>query len=132
VAHDHDSAAPADRPDDGVGVLLPAGRFVLAREVGRNRIVAEVAQCGDDQMPVPTAPPAAVDERERRHRSHASGGTSGDLGVDGHRHWKPAQQCAGIEPPRGLYDLRHTYATFALRAGVPVSRFRGSWARGSR
>jgi integrase len=30
---------------------------------------------------------------------------------------------------RGLYDLRHTYATFALRAGVPVfavSRFIGS------
>jgi len=36
---------------------------------------------------------------------------------------------AGIEPVRGLYDLRHTYATFALRAGVPVfavSRFIGS------
>jgi integrase len=30
---------------------------------------------------------------------------------------------------RDLYDLRHTYATFALRAGVPVfavSRFIGS------
>src|SRR5207244_7192447 len=47
----------------------------------------------------------------------------------GRRHWKPAQQGAGIEPLRGLYDLRHTYATFALRAGVPVfavSRFMGS------
>ncbi len=36
---------------------------------------------------------------------------------------------AGIEPVRGLYDLRHTYATFALRADVPVfavSRFIGS------
>jgi len=44
----------------------------------------------------------------------------------GRRHWKPAQRRAGIEPLRGLYDLRHTYATFALRAGVPVfavSRF---------
>jgi integrase len=47
----------------------------------------------------------------------------------GRRHWKPAQKAAGIEPLRGLYDLRHTYATFALRAGVPVfavSRFMGS------
>ena len=47
----------------------------------------------------------------------------------GRRHWKPAQQAAGIEPLRDLYDLRHTYATFALRAGVPVfavSRFMGS------
>jgi integrase len=47
----------------------------------------------------------------------------------GRRHWKPAQKAAGTEPLRDLYDLRHTYATFALRAGVPVfavSRFIGS------
>jgi integrase len=47
----------------------------------------------------------------------------------GRRHWKPAQTTAGIEPLRHLYDLRHSYATFALRAGVSVfavSRFMGS------
>jgi len=47
----------------------------------------------------------------------------------GRRHWKPAQVAAGVEPLRHLYDLRHTYATFALRAGVSVfavSRFMGS------
>jgi hypothetical protein len=52
-----------------------------------------------------------------------------DFRVFGRRHWKPAQAGAGIEPLRGLYDLRHTYATFALRAGVSVfavSRFMGS------
>jgi site-specific recombinase XerC len=45
------------------------------------------------------------------------------------RHWKPIQRAVGIEPLRDLYDLRHTYATFALRAGVPVfalSRFMGT------
>jgi integrase len=45
------------------------------------------------------------------------------------RHWKPVQKALGIEPLRDLYDLRHTYATFALRAGVPVfalSRFMGT------
>jgi hypothetical protein len=46
------------------------------------------------------------------------------------RQWKPVQRAAGIDPPlRDLYDLRHTYATFALRAGVPVfalSRFMGT------
>jgi integrase len=45
------------------------------------------------------------------------------------RHWKPVQKTIGIEPARDLYDLRHTYATFALRAGVPVfalSRFMGT------
>jgi hypothetical protein len=45
------------------------------------------------------------------------------------RHWKPVQRAVGIEPLRDLYDLRHTYATFAPRAGVPVfalSRFMGT------
>jgi integrase len=44
-------------------------------------------------------------------------------------HWEPVQKTLGIEPLRDLYDLRHTYATFALRAGVPVfalSRFMGT------
>jgi integrase len=52
-----------------------------------------------------------------------------DFRIFGRKHWRPAQIKAGIEPVRGLYDLRHTYATFALRAGVPVfavSRFMGT------
>jgi integrase len=52
-----------------------------------------------------------------------------DFRIFGRRHWRPAQIAAGIAPIRRLYDLRHTYATFALRAGVPVfavSRFIGS------
>jgi integrase len=34
------------------------------------------------------------------------------------RHWRPAQRAAGIAPIRRLDDLRHTFATFALRAGL--------------
>jgi integrase len=34
------------------------------------------------------------------------------------RNWKPAQLAARIEPFRRIYDLRHTFATFALRAGI--------------
>ena len=52
-----------------------------------------------------------------------------DFRIFGRKHWRPAQIKAGIDPIRGLYDLRHTYATFALRAGVPVfavSRFMGT------
>jgi integrase len=52
-----------------------------------------------------------------------------DFRIFGRKHWRPAQIKAGIEPLRGLYDLRHTYATFALRAGISVfavSRFMGS------
>jgi integrase len=45
------------------------------------------------------------------------------------REWKPAQRAAGIEPLRRVYDLRHTFATFALRAGIStfdLSRYLGA------
>ena len=40
-----------------------------------------------------------------------------------------AQKVAGIEPLRRVYDLRHTFATFALRAGIStfdLSRYMGA------
>ncbi len=45
------------------------------------------------------------------------------------REWKPAQRAAGIEPLRRVYDLRHTFAAFALRAGIStfdLSRYMGA------
>jgi integrase len=48
------------------------------------------------------------------------------------RHWKPAQLAAGIRPLRRVYDLRHTFATFALRAGIStfdLSRYVSSSAQ---
>jgi integrase len=45
------------------------------------------------------------------------------------RNWKPAQVAAGIDPFRRIYDLRHTFATFALRAGIStfeLSRYMGA------
>jgi integrase len=45
------------------------------------------------------------------------------------RSWKPAQVQAGINPLRRVYDLRHTFATFALRAGIStfdLSRYMGA------
>jgi integrase len=43
--------------------------------------------------------------------------------------WRPAQLTAGIDPLRRIYDLRHTFATFALRAGIStfdLSRYMGA------
>jgi integrase len=45
------------------------------------------------------------------------------------REWKAAQVAAGIEHLRRVYDLRHTFATFALRAGIStfdLSRYMGA------
>jgi integrase len=44
-------------------------------------------------------------------------------------HWRPAQKAVGIDPLRRVYDLRHTFATFALRAGIStfdLSRYMGA------
>jgi integrase len=43
------------------------------------------------------------------------------------RNPKPAQIAVGIEPFRRLYDLRHTFATFAMRAGISPSSSRATW-----
>ena len=43
--------------------------------------------------------------------------------------WSPAQRAGGINPLRRVYDLRHTFATFALRAGIStfdLSRYMGA------
>ena len=43
--------------------------------------------------------------------------------------WRPAQLAVGIDPLRRIYDLRHTFATFALRAGIStfdLSRYMGA------
>jgi len=37
-----------------------------------------------------------------------------------HRAWQPALELAGLDR-RGPYQLRHTFAYFSLRAGVPIS-----------
>jgi hypothetical protein len=64
---DNKVAAVTDRPDDGVRVLRPTCRLVLAREVDRDRIVSALTQRGRDEVPVPGASAAAMDERKRRH-----------------------------------------------------------------
>jgi integrase len=57
------------------------------------------------------------------------GGGHLDLHNFRNRDWKPAQHAAGITPLRRVYDLRHTFATFALRAGIStfdLSRYMGA------
>jgi integrase len=76
----------------------PAGGAAASDRTGRDRTPA-----------VESAQPAALP---------AERGGYLDLHNFRNREWKPAQRAAGIEPLRRVYDLRHTFATFALRAGI--------------
>ena len=61
--------------------------------------------------------------------SRRFGGAYFDLHNFRTREWKPAQRAVGITPLRRVYDLRHTFATFALRAGIStfdLSRYMGA------
>src|SRR5262245_41650883 len=78
----------------------------------------------------------ALDALERARQSSGSpllfpGERGGYLDIDHFRpfQWRPAQKAAGIDPLRRVYDLRHTFATFALRAGIStfdLSRYMGA------
>jgi integrase len=64
----------------------------------------------------------------------SAGGNYFDLHNFRNRNWKPAQTAAGITPRRRVYDLRHTFATFALRAGIStfdLSRYMGTKRSGA-
>jgi integrase len=66
----------------------------------------------ESPLPFPSARGAYLDLHNFRNRS-----------------WKPAQTAAGISPLCRVYDLRHTFATFALRAGIStfdLSRYMGT------
>ena len=65
---DHDDVLPfAQRVDDDVDVLAPSCRLVLAGQIDGYRVVASLSQLRNDEVPVPCAPAATVDQSERRH-----------------------------------------------------------------
>ncbi|MEV6868319.1 tyrosine-type recombinase/integrase [Streptosporangium subroseum] len=52
-------------------------------------------------------------------------GTAIVIGSEGRWHrtdiWKPAVKAAKLQPDTTFHDLRHTFASTALAAGVPIS-----------
>ncbi len=109
-----------------------AGVVYVRRAYANRRLKHTKTRLSNRAVPLQTIALEALDRLPLSASStlfpNARGGHI-DFRSFGRRHWKPAQTKAGIEPLRHLYDLRHTYATFALRAGVSVfavSRFMGS------
>lgn len=84
-------------------------------------------------VPLQARAPRRVDGIEDRNGSPLvfPGERGGYLDIHHFRpfQWRPAQEAVGISPLRRVYDLRHTFATFALRAGsstFDLSRYMGA------
>src|SRR5947207_2842940 len=111
----------------------PAGVVQIRRAYANGRVKQTKTRLSRRAVPLQAIALEALDQLWPRGQSsllfpNARGGYL-DFRNFNRRHWKPVQRAVGIEPLRDLYDLRHTYATFALRAGVPVfalSRFMGT------
>jgi hypothetical protein len=67
VADDDHVRAVSDRLDNRVRVVPPAGGVVFGRQIDGDRFVAELAQLGRHEVPIPSTTAPAVDERERSH-----------------------------------------------------------------
>jgi integrase len=107
---------------------------VYVRRTFRNgRVKAPKTKASVRAVPLQTIALAALDqlpgdpESALVFRSPRAGYV--DLHNFRNRGWKPAQRAAGITPLRRVYDLRHTFPTFALRAGIStfdLSRYMGT------
>jgi integrase len=110
-------------------------QVVYVRRTFRNgRIKTPKTKASVRAVPLQAIALAALDELPRPGPEglllfpSAKGGYF-DLHNFRNRYWRPAQKAAGIMPLRRVYDLRHTFATFALRAGIStfdLSRYMGT------
>jgi integrase len=108
-------------------------RVVYVRRSYRNgRVKYPKTEASMRAVPLQARALAALDALPREHGElvfPASDGGHFDLHNFRNRYWQPAQEAAAIEPRRRVYDLRHTFATFVLRAGIStfdLSRYMGA------
>jgi integrase len=112
---------------------LEARLAYIHRSFTKGRLKCPKTEASRRAVPLQTIALQAIKRQPSRRQSSlvfpADRGGYLDLHNFRNREWKPAQLGAGIEPLRRIYDLRHTFATFALRAGIStfdLSRYMGA------
>jgi integrase len=132
------AAATGLRPSEWLALELrdidrEAGVVYVRRAYRNGRIKCPKTATSYRAVPLQTIALHALDSLPRRTGSAlifpAPRGGYLDLHNFRYRDWKPAQRQLGIDPIRRVYDLRHTFAMFALRAGIStfdLSRYMGA------
>lgn len=112
---------------------LEARVVYVHRSFTKGRLKCPKTEASRRAVPLQTIALQAIERRPSSRPSSlvfaAERGGYLDLHNFRNREWKPAQAAAGIEPLRRVYDLRHTFAAFALRAGIStfdLSRYMGA------
>jgi integrase len=132
------AAATGLRPSEWIALehrdIDREARIVYVRRAYRNgRLKCPKTESSLRAVPLQAVALETLDRLPPSHGSPlvfpAPGGGYLNLHNFRHRDWKPAQRELGIDPVRRVYDLRHTFATFALRAGLStfdLSRYMGA------
>ena len=103
----------------------PAGVLSVRRTVSSGEVV-ELAKTARSRRQVPLSPRAldAIDalppRLDSRYLIPARRGGVFDLANFRRREWAPAIEASGVRKPARIYDLRSTFASNALAAGVSV------------
>lgn len=113
-----------------------AGVLTVERAFSYGVVKAVKTKGSRRRVPLPTRAAAALELVPRRLDTRlvfpGPRGAHIDLRNWRKREWKPALEAAGLPKSRRPYDLRHSYASWALAAGVPsfdVARYMGTSMR---
>ncbi|MGH2941933.1 MAG: site-specific integrase [Solirubrobacteraceae bacterium] len=115
------------RPEEAFGadwsdVDLQAGVFTVRRSYAKRRLKSYAkTERSRRRVPLRARVVCALEELPRREGILFPAAAGGRIDINNFRsrEWAPALKAAGIEHRR-IYDMRHTFATWSLAAGMGI------------